>query len=179
MQMLSESAIKTQKPIDAQGRKQERYRQSHGIDCKQKHTFGNRALRGSQRQDSGQNGADAGRPAESKSEADEERAPDTVAAATATYIVHASIGVQKLDLDQPSQVQTEDDDDDTSDTQKNALIAPYQMPDSSGRRTQQNEHDSEAGDEEYGVQHHRGEQSLLFAARSQLFDAATGDQRHV
>src|SRR5664279_2873972 len=109
MKMTPELGVKRQKAIDSKRSQQERYCQAHRVNRQQQYPFEDGLLGAGENEDGSQDGADAGSPAKGKGETDRERAPG---AGTALYLVQSLVGVERLDLEQASEVQAKDDDDD-------------------------------------------------------------------
>src|SRR6185437_495003 len=108
MHMSAEPAIESQEALNAQRGQEEWYRQSQRIDGQQKDALAHRVLLRRQIQDGRQDGADARGPSEGECEADYKRSPGRAAALN---VVHAPVGVQRLDLENPGQMKTKQDDE--------------------------------------------------------------------
>src|SRR5579883_2211954 len=105
----AEAAVKLEEALDAKRSQQEGHRQAERIHGQQQDALRDRALRGRQPEDDRQDRAHARRPAESEGKPDHERPPGSAAP---LYSMQAGVGIERLDLEDPGQVQPEHDDHD-------------------------------------------------------------------
>src|SRR5690349_13084062 len=102
MQMAPKTLVKTQEPVDSDGRQQKWNRESRGINGQQKHAARNCFRIGGERQDRGENRTNARRPPKSKCEAQKEPTGDSGKRATSfgafrvlrAEIVEADIAIE-------------------------------------------------------------------------------------
>src|SRR5258708_4533323 len=76
MEIFSKVLVENHELADAEGREQEGNSQAGGVDGEEQDAARNRVAGGGERENGGENWADAGRPAEGEREAQEEAAPD-------------------------------------------------------------------------------------------------------
>src|ERR1700733_13051781 len=112
MHVRPEAAVEFQKALHQKRCQQKGHRQSQGIYRKQEYALHQRILFSGNSKDRGQDGAQAGSPAEGKSEADHEGADRSAAA---FHTVEAGIGVESLDLENASEMQPEENNDNSGD----------------------------------------------------------------
>src|SRR5258708_28282000 len=76
MEIFSKVLVENHELADAERGEQERNGEAGGVDGEEQDAAGNGVAGGGERENGGENRADAGRPAEGEREAEEEAAPD-------------------------------------------------------------------------------------------------------